>query len=278
MRGLLDPGRNVEYAVGLLRALLGAMVFALPLLMTMEMWELGAAMDPLRLALLVTLTFPMLVALSFYAGFERTFSFGENILDAFAAWMVSIFVCGVVLTVFGQIGPGVAWRDIVGKVAVMSFAAAIGALLADKQFNDADARADTTHRKHHGVLSRLFVMAIGAIFLALNISPTEEVMLLGNSMSSFQLAVLALISVAGLHMILSGVDTGDSRGLFSRLIRRTLAGYGVCLLMCGYIRWTFGRTDGVSLVETVSSTVVLAFPAALGAGAARLLLGERSDG
>lgn len=278
MRGLLDPGRNVEYAVGLLRALLGAMVFALPLLMTMEMWELGAAMDPLRLALLVTLTFPMLVALSFYAGFERTFSFGENILDAFAAWMVSIFVCGVVLTVFGQIGPGVAWRDIVGKVAVMSFAAAIGALLADKQFNDADARADTTHRKHHGVLSRLFVMAIGAIFLALNISPTEEVMLLGNSMSSFQLAVLALISVAGLHMILSGVDTGDSRGLFSRLIRRTLAGYGVCLLMCGYIRWTFGRTDGVSLVEPVSSTVVLAFPAALGAGAARLLLGERSDG
>jgi uncharacterized membrane protein len=82
MRSLLDRKCNAEYAGGLLRALLGAMVFALPLLMTMEMWELGASMDRLRLALLLLVTLPMLVALSFYAGFERTFSITDNILDA----------------------------------------------------------------------------------------------------------------------------------------------------------------------------------------------------
>jgi hypothetical protein len=36
MRSLLDRKCNAEYAGGLLRALLGAMVFALPLLMTMR--------------------------------------------------------------------------------------------------------------------------------------------------------------------------------------------------------------------------------------------------
>lgn len=277
MRSLLDPERNAGYAGGLLRALLGAMVFALPLLMTAEMWELGAAMDRLRLALLLVLTFPMLVALSFYAGFERTFSLTENVLDAFAALAVSVIGCAIVLAVFGEIGPGVAWSDVVGKLAALSFAAAIGALLADKQFNDGEDQEDATHRKRHGVLSRLSVMAIGAIFLALNIAPTEEVMLLASAMSMQQSIALVLISVAALHAILTGVDHEEGVSIAGRFFRRTLAGYGVCLLMCGYILWTFGRTDEVSLAETTSRIVVLAFPAALGAGAARLMLGERSD-
>lgn len=277
MRGLLDRHCNAEYAGGLLRALLGAMVFALPLLMTMEMWELGAAMDRLRLALLLLLTFPMLVALSFYAGFERTFSLIDNILDAFAALGVSVIGCAIVLAVFGEIGPGIAWRDVVGKLAALSFAAAIGALLADKQFNDADTRDSATHRKDHRTLSCLFVMAIGAIFLALNIAPTEEVMLLASAMSPAQSMILALMSVIALHAILMGVDHKAGVSVAGRFFRRTLAGYGVCLAMCGYILWTFGRADHVSLAEAVSRIVVLAFPAALGAGAARLLLGQRPD-
>jgi len=277
MRSLLDRKCNAEYAGGLLRALLGAMVFALPLLMTMEMWELGASMDRLRLALLLLVTFPMLVALSFYAGFERTFSIIDNILDAFAALAVSVIGCATVLAVFGEIGPGIAWRDVVGKIAALSFAAAIGALLADKQFNDAAAQDDATHRKDHGTISRLFVMAIGAIFLALNIAPTEEVVPLASAMSPLQSIALAVISLVALHAILTGVDHEEGVSVAGRFFRRTLAGYGVCLLMCGYILWTFGRADNVSLAETASRIVVLAFPAALGAGAARLLLGERSD-
>lgn len=277
MRSLLDREGNAKYAGGLLRALLGAMVFALPLLMTMEMWELGASMDRLRLALLLLVTFPMLVALSFYAGFERTFSLTENILDALAALAVSVIGCATVLAVFGEIGPGIAWRDVVGKIAALSFAAAIGALLADKQFNDAAAQDDATTRKPHGTISRLSVMAIGAIFLALNIAPTEEVVLLASAMSPLQSIALAVISLLALHAILTGVDHEEGVSVAGRFFRRTLAGYGVCLLMCGYILWTFGRADNVSLAETASRIVVLAFPAALGAGAARLLLGERSD-
>lgn len=57
------------------RALGGALVFSLPMLMTMEMWEmwwLGFYMDPLRLLLLLVLSVPLLAVLSRYVGFEAT--------------------------------------------------------------------------------------------------------------------------------------------------------------------------------------------------------------
>ena len=46
---------NGEYAIGLARAFGGALVFALPLLMTMEMWALGVSIHPGRLLLFLFL-------------------------------------------------------------------------------------------------------------------------------------------------------------------------------------------------------------------------------
>jgi uncharacterized membrane protein len=39
-----------------------------------------------------------------------------------------------------------------------------------------------------------------------------------------------------------------------------------------YLLWIFARLDGVGLDAAVMATVVLAFPAAIGAAAARLIL------
>jgi len=36
--------------------------------------------------------------------------------------------------------------------------------------------------------------------------------------------------------------------------------------------WSFGRFDGLAVLHVVKSVVVLAFPAAIGAAAARLIL------
>ena len=41
---------NSDYALGLARAFGGAVIFAFPLMMTMEMWQFGFSMDRLRLA------------------------------------------------------------------------------------------------------------------------------------------------------------------------------------------------------------------------------------
>jgi len=59
---------NRQFALSLLRAYGGAVLFAFPMLMTMEMWALGFYMTPVRLALLTVLAVPLLIGLSYYAG------------------------------------------------------------------------------------------------------------------------------------------------------------------------------------------------------------------
>jgi putative integral membrane protein (TIGR02587 family) len=270
---------NLRYASGLMRALLGAMIFALPLTMTMEMWDLGVTIDPFRLTALLTLTFPMLVALSFYAGFEATFSLLDNILDAFAAMAVSAVVCLVVLFLFGAISPDMPLQEIAGKLMVLSFGASIGALLADKQFNDKRSEVDSGELGR-GFASRLFVMAVGAIFLSLNVAPTEEVAIIAANISPALAVALASVSLLALGVVLAVVDPDADHETWLCRARRAFAGYGMCLLLAGFVLWCFGRLDGLAFAEAVESIIVLGFPAALGAGAARLILGgkEEQDG
>jgi putative integral membrane protein (TIGR02587 family) len=261
----LNLGSNISYAVGLLRALLGAMIFALPLTMTNEMWDLGVTMEPLRLALLLALTFPLLVALSFYAGFEATFSLRDNVLDAFAAITVSTISCGAVLGLFG----------IIGTLAVLSFGASVGALLADKQFNDSGTEKED--KAGPGFGGRMFVMAVGAIFLSLNVAPTNEVEIIASNIDPLQAVGLLCASFLALGLVLAMADPGNGNVSWVCRVRRAFAGYGMCLLLAGFILWCFGRYDGLALGEAVECAIVLGFPAALGAGAARLILGNGGD-
>ena len=55
-------------------------------------------------------------------------------------------------------------------------------------------------------------------------------------------------------------------------VHYTLAGYGLVLLTSLYVLWVFGRTQGHGLAEMVDAVVVLSFPGAIGAAAARLLV------
>jgi hypothetical protein len=55
---------QAEFGIGAARAFAGALIFSLPMLMTMEMWWLGFYMDLLRLALLLIVLLPLLVRLS----------------------------------------------------------------------------------------------------------------------------------------------------------------------------------------------------------------------
>jgi hypothetical protein len=62
-----------QFLIALARAFGGALLFVLPLLMTMERWELGSAMPPLRLALFLLAMFPLLGPLAYHAGIEESF-------------------------------------------------------------------------------------------------------------------------------------------------------------------------------------------------------------
>ncbi|MGH6912830.1 MAG: DUF2391 family protein, partial [Geminicoccales bacterium] len=56
---------------GLGRALGGALIFSLPMLMTMEMWWLGFYMDRWRLSIFTVVTVALLVGLAHYRGLRK---------------------------------------------------------------------------------------------------------------------------------------------------------------------------------------------------------------
>lgn len=273
--------KNEEYARDLGRALVGAVLFALPLFMTMEMWSLGFSMDRGRLAIMLLVLLPTLITLSYFAGFERAFGLTEHVLDACAAIAIAALAGAIVLALLGVLAPSQPLQEIVGKIAVVTFPGAIGALLADKQLDDTQRRGSESEGMERTYFARLFLMMIGALFVALNVAPTEEMVLIAHQISPWQSLLLAIVSVLALHALLFWTefpDTGRWRGeasLVSVLIRFSFAGYALCALSSLFLLWAFGRTDGVGPAELIEFVVVLSFPAVLGAGLAHRVVAEQ---
>lgn len=268
---------NRAFAVDLARAFGGAIVFSLPMLMTMEMWELGFSIPPPRLALLLLFTVPLLVGLSHYIGFEETFGWKDDIVDAFVAYAVGFCAAAPVLLLFGVITTATAPAEIVGKVALQAVPASIGALLTQSEFSGGGNGARRKEHREETYGSELFFMSAGAVFLSLNVAPTEEMILISYQMTPWHGLALALVSLTLMHAFVYSVEfRGQSlvpagTPAWSVFLRYTVVGYAICLAISAYVLWTFGRYDGLSY-EMMAVTVVLAFPAAIGAAVARLIL------
>ena len=275
-------GWSGGFAVGLARAAGGAVVFSLPLLMTMEMWTLGVHMAPGRLLLLLAVSVPLLVGLSYIAGFEESFDVVNDVVDACVALGVGMVASAAILLLLGVIRADMAPREIVGPVALQAVPGAIGALLAQTQFQagaeDEEAVRRTRERQESSYGWQLFTMIVGALFLALNIAPTDEIMIIASLMSETYQLALVVATLAGMHAFVYALEfRGSSRSpagvpWWHPFLRYTVTGYALALLLGAYLLWSFGRADGLAAGPLVAATVVLAFPASVGAAAARLVL------
>jgi putative integral membrane protein (TIGR02587 family) len=266
-----------SFLVPLARAFAGAIVFALPLLMTMEMWALGFYMEPLRLALFLALMFPLLVGLAYYAGFEESLSWKHLVLSACVAYAVAFVAAAAGLALLGVLRLGMSVEEIVGKIALQAIPASIGAMLARSQLGEREEQKDEERRRatYHG---ELFLATVGALFLAFNVAPTEEIVLISASMTGWHALAVVGVSLALMHGFVYAVEfrgqvaVHPERSVWSEFLRLTVVAYALALLVCLYVLWSFGRSDGLALGELLIHTVVLGFPAAIGAAAARLIL------
>jgi putative integral membrane protein (TIGR02587 family) len=265
------------FLIGLARAFGGAILFALPLFMTMEMWSLGSTMDELRLALFLALVFPMLIGLAHYAGFEESSGALDFILNALVAYAVAFAASAAMLLLLAVLGPGMSVDEVVGKTALQAIPGSIGAMLARSQLGGRDEEEDEERRRDtYG--GELFLAVVGALFMAFNVAPTEEIVLIAQMMTGWHAVALVAVSLLIMHAFVYAVEFRGQAALppgippWSEFLRLTVVAYALALLVCLYVLWTFGRADGMAFPELLIETVVLGFPAAIGAAAARLIL------
>nr|WP_245224221.1 TIGR02587 family membrane protein [Rhizobium halophytocola] len=273
--------------IGIARGIAGALLFAVPMLMTSEMWYLGFYIGRGKLLLLMLLTIPLLVVLAHRLGFEKTRTWGQAARDATVAYGIGIFTSILFLALFGLIKPGMSADEIIGKIAIQAVSASIGAMLGRSQLggtsdddnkDDDDEEGDDAPERQTPYVIELFMMAVGALFISFNVAPTEEVILVSYKMTYWHALAMIVISLSMMHAFVyalafqGGHELKPETPQWHAFVRFTLPGYVVSLLISVYTLWTFGRLGGVAPVTTAMTVVVLGLPGALGAAAARLIL------
>ncbi|OAV49029.1 hypothetical protein A6U98_12290 [Rhizobium sp. WYCCWR10014] len=276
-----------KFFAGIARGIAGALLFALPMFMTMEMWELGFYMDRGRLFLLLIVNIPLLVILSDRIGFERTSTWRQAIRDASIAYGLGVLGSALILIVMGVLKYDQSPHEIIGIIAIQAIPASIGAMLGRSQLggqsdDDDDAKEvdsdDPVQERETTYAGELFLMAVGALFLNLNVAPTEEMILLSYKMTPWHGLLMIAASLAVMHGFVYALSFKGSHDLaegtpsWHAFVRFTLPGYVIAGLISAYCLWTFHRTDDIGSTQILMAVVVLSFPGAIGAAAARLIL------
>ena len=306
-----DSGPNLrasleEYG----RGIAGGLLFSLPLLYTMEMWWAGFSANPLRLMLYVVATFVLLLAYNFYAGLRDGTGFLEIAIDSVEEMGLGILLSTFILWLLGRIHGGMPFEEISGKIIIEAMTIAIGVSVGtaqlgadENQGNDGEESADEESADEESgneksgaensdskrpqtaspdYLEQVALALCGAILIASNVAPTEEVVLLATESTPLHLLGIALFSFVLCVVILqySGFSGAKkhvaSDGVFV-IVRGAITCYAVSLAASIALCWFFGHFEGASLGIMVALSVVLAFPSTLGASAGRLLMQADSE-
>lgn len=270
-----------EFFIHLARAFGGAILFSFPLLMTMEMWFLGFYMNGWRLALFTVLTIPLLIGLSYYDGFEVTSDLKDDAIDTFVAYAVGFSTAIAILSLFDIINLEMSADEIIGKISLQAIISSFGAMFAQSLLTGGGRKAEETERRRReaSYFGEIFLMTVGALFLSMSVAPTEEMILISYQMSDWHTLLLIAVTLAMMHAFVYAVEFRGSektksphKSFTKTFLRFTVVGYALALLTSFYILWTFGSIDDMAAAEKLKTIVVLAFPAAIGASASRLIL------
>lgn len=272
------PNLNHNYALkqwlGVGRAFGGAAIFGLPLLMTMEMWWIGYYIDPLRLLCLLLLSFPLLVGVSSIVGFTDSKLLVDNVIDVFVAYAFGFLVSALTLYLFNRLNFDQPARVNFSTIMLQTIPASLGALLGRSELGSGEH--DRTEEK--GRRDEIVVLAVGALVLALNVASTEEITMISYQMSPLHL--MGLFSSTVLVMFVFAIAGTNPEDVRSKGTLETVIGYVyytcLALLVAAsisvFLLWVFGLTDGLNLSAIVANTIILLFPAGIGAAAARLII------
>ncbi len=289
-----------EYA----RGIAGGLLFSLPLLYTMEMWEMGLVFEPGRLLVGLGFGFLLLLGYNRYAGLRCDAGLAEVVIDTVEELGLGLLLAAGILWLVGSIDTGTRMPELMGKVVIEGLAVAIGVSVGTAQLggeapgvvgegeneeNEGDEACDARQppadqaepaRGPAWLTGQLTLATCGAVLVAANVAPTEEIEDIARALSVVQQLGLTGLTVAIGVLVLYSSDFRGSRDhvLFharTDVLFGAVATYLVSMLAAAALLWFFGRFDDNGPAFCLAETIVLGLPTAIGASAGRLLLQQQ---
>lgn len=279
MRGARSEPWRAELD-GLVRALAGAFVFGMPLLYTLEMWQIGAYLGPGKLLLALALALLTNLGLAHALGYRREHNLFHTVDQAVTAVVVGLFAAAISLLVLNRFSLADGLSGIMGKIVLQAVPLSLGASVANGIFDgDGEFAQGSGHDPLRATLNDVGATAAGALFIAMAIAPTDEIALLTSEMQlGHQLALIALSLLSSYWIVFaSGFHpthrAGAQHGFFQRPATETVMSYLVSLGVALLSLYVFDRVRwGDPLPITVARMLVLGLPATVGGAAGRLVV------
>lgn len=276
MRGPSVAGSLREYG----RGLAGGLIFSLPLLYTMEVWWAGFIARPGRMLVYLLAVFLLLLGYNRYAGLRRDASMKEVAVDSVEELGLGVIIAAIALYAIGRIGPHTTLDEALGMIAIEAGIVAIGVSVGTAQLGTGDTDDEGMGDKEQSEIhfgGQLVITLCGAVLFAANVAPTDEILMIAAETSAARLLLVVAFSVTIGALVLYYADFARaSRYSPTETHWQAFAGtvitYAAALIASAAILWFFGRFDGQGLPVVIAETIVLGFPATLGASAGRLLL------
>lgn len=275
---------------GVLRGVSAGTLFGIPLLYTMEVWWTGTSAVPSRLLLVLGATFVVLVLLNHSAGFReaKDVRLTDALRDSVEALAIALLSVFVILVLLREIDGGTSLRQALGKTVYEATPFAFGVGMARHflskgrtESDDADGKGDGNGDgeggRVHPTVVDVGATLLGAVFVAFNIAPTDEVPMLAAGMSPMWLAALVAATLAISYCIVFEAGFSDQQrrredvGIAQDPLTETMVCYLLSLVAAGAMLLFFDRIRlGQPPLHVLSQVVVLGLPAAVGGAAGRI--------
>jgi putative integral membrane protein (TIGR02587 family) len=271
-----EEGRDLLRGVG------GAAIIGVPLLYTMEVWQVATVLPTPNVLVLLALGFAANVVYNYFSGFRDDQGLRSALADATEALAVGALLALVLLFLLRVIDADTPLADAASKVALEALPLSIGASVANTQF-DPGRRGQETQgvepgRRHRHLRDAGIALA-GSLIFAANVAPTEEIALIASRMPGTHLLAMVVFSLLLSYGLIFVADFGGveerrrGRGALQSPFGETLLAYGIALgVAFACVIGFHGVGPGDSMFSTVALVIVLGLPTTVGGAAGRLLV------
>lgn len=267
-----------EYA----RGIVGGLFFSLPLLFTMEVWWAGFVLPPGRLLIGLLITLLLLIGYNRYVGIRKGVGVGDTLIESVEELGLGLVVAAGSLWLLNRINLEMPTDEVIGKVVTEAVVVAIGVSIGTAELGGGEPDEQGVEQRRasrepwRSLLDQLALGFCGAVLVAANVGPTEEIPLLASEATPGRLLGIVALSLVIAVVVLFysdfvGARPADDVG-WAHVLRWTAITYAAALLSSAALLGFFGRFEGVGGDMVIGQSIVLGLIATLGASAGRLLL------